>query len=77
MAQAAMHDALQREACFEIFIGLRGLGTQTHLDIDVAPGQIKAAIKDLASLGRSCRRLHGSTPGAAVSLLGLGPARHG
>jgi len=36
---------------FRNFTGLRGLGTQTHLDIDVAPGQIKAAIKDLASLG--------------------------
>jgi len=26
MALAALHDALQREACFEIFTGLRGAG---------------------------------------------------
>ncbi len=30
---------------------LGGLGTQSHLDIDVAPGLSKAAIKDMASLG--------------------------
>jgi len=30
---------------------LGGLGTQTHMDIDVAPGAVAAAIKDLASLG--------------------------
>jgi len=30
---------------------LGGLGTQSHLDIDVAPGLSKAAIRDLASLG--------------------------
>ena len=30
---------------------LGGLGTQTHLGIDVAPGQVAAAIRDLASLG--------------------------
>jgi endo-1,4-beta-xylanase len=30
---------------------LGGLGTQSHIDIDVAPGLSKAAIKDLASLG--------------------------
>ncbi len=30
---------------------LGGLGTQSHLDIDVAPGAVTACIKDLASLG--------------------------
>jgi endo-1,4-beta-xylanase len=30
---------------------LGGLGTQTHIDIDLAPGTVAAAIKDLASLG--------------------------
>jgi endo-1,4-beta-xylanase len=30
---------------------LGGLGTQTHLSIDVAPGAVAAAIRDLASLG--------------------------
>lgn len=30
---------------------LGGLGTQTHLSVDVAPGAIKEAIRDLASLG--------------------------
>ncbi len=32
---------------------LGGLETQTHMDIDVAPGATAAAIKDLASLGRN------------------------
>ncbi len=30
---------------------LSGLGTQTHINADLAPGALKAAIKDLASLG--------------------------
>lgn len=30
---------------------LGGLGTQTHLSVDVAPGAIKEAVRDLASLG--------------------------
>jgi endo-1,4-beta-xylanase len=30
---------------------LGGLGTQTHLDADVKPGQVRACIRDLASLG--------------------------
>lgn len=30
---------------------LGGLGTQTHLDIDMEPGKIKAAISDLATFG--------------------------
>ncbi|MFI4975659.1 MAG: endo-1,4-beta-xylanase [Caulobacterales bacterium] len=34
---------------------LNGLGTQTHVNADLAPGQITAAIKDLASLGLAIR----------------------
>lgn len=30
---------------------LGGLGTQTHLSFDAAPGQIRAAVRDMASLG--------------------------
>ena len=30
---------------------LGGLGTQTHLDLNLAPGMVTAAIRDLASLG--------------------------
>ena len=30
---------------------LQGIGTQTHLTIDLAPGMIRTAMKDLASLG--------------------------
>jgi endo-1,4-beta-xylanase len=34
---------------------LMGLGTQTHVPADLAPGQITAAIKDIASLGLKVR----------------------
>ena len=40
------------------------LGTQTHLDINVAPCQIKAALKDLASPGLP---IHASEHGVSLS----------
>lgn len=32
-------------------VPLHGLGTQTHIDATIAPGMLKAAIEDIASLG--------------------------
>lgn len=39
------------EALLKAGAPLGGLGTQTHVDADLQPGEITAAIKDLASLG--------------------------
>jgi len=39
------------EQLLKVGAPLGGLGTQTHLGVDVAPGLVTAAIRDLASLG--------------------------
>ena len=51
---------------------LGGLGTQTHLSVDVPAGQVTAAIRDLASLGLPIHvsELDISTRGEGLSLQG-------
>ena len=43
------------EALLKAGAPLMGLGTQTHVNADLAPGAITAAVKDLASLGLKVR----------------------
>src|SRR5271155_2981089 len=43
------------EALLKAGAPLMGVGTQTHVNADLAPGAITAAVRDLASLGLKVR----------------------